>query len=354
MKNIKIVIIILSLFLTLSACKPIKNVDDKGEEIEEHFIEVEKIEKIHNMEISDWLNDETVVISKENNSVDKMELLELSEYYPRSLYLYNINTKESKLLKEERNLFLGGATFSEDKNHLLYYEYALGDPAYYVMNIDTLDSFGVRGDNIGGAISARWDGNQVIGVTYSNKIYEASSTGEIIIIEDINEEGLYIARKVNDNIYYNTYIDENLIMINQDTKESIDLNIKHVYDLIPSPDGNKMLVLQNNGTKSTMIICDTDGSNQKTIAEGEEIEGVSWSPDNQMVAYNLQSTVNNTTVNDLYIYDVLAAESTQLETDIQNVVSSSWSPTGDKLVYVEWDGEQYTSSVVYLKLPLKK
>lgn len=49
--------------------------------------------------ITDWLNENTVIVSKENTSLDKMSLLEFSDYYPRSLYLYNIDTKEYQLLK---------------------------------------------------------------------------------------------------------------------------------------------------------------------------------------------------------------------------------------------------------------
>ena len=349
--KVSLILLILCLIITLTACKPEDpiNIDD-GNESKKSAVKVEKIEKMDNMEVSDWLNEETVVVSKENDSLDKMELLELSDYYPRSLYLYNLNTKEYKLLKEEKNLFLGGATFSKDKNHLLYSEYSLGDPAYYVMNMDTLDSFGISGDNIGGAISARWDGNQVIGVSYTNRMYEANPTGEISIIDDVDEEGIYVTRKIKENVYYNTFFDEKLIMYNQSTKEKIDLNIESVYDLIPSTDGNKMLVLQNSDNLSNMVLCDTDGSNQKIIAAGEGIYAVSWSPDQRLIAYNLKTTIDNKDINNFYIYDMINDEYIKIEGNIQDTATiSSWSPSGDKMVYVKTNGEKYDSSVVYLQ-----
>ncbi|MCQ4923337.1 hypothetical protein NE686_09590 [Tissierella carlieri] len=105
-------------------------------------------------------------------------------------------------------------------------------------------------------------------------------------------------------------------MLIQATKEKIKLNIKFVYDVIPSPDENKILVLQGNGIKNTLILCDIDGSNQKIIAEGIEIGGVSWPPDQRMIAYNLKGTVNNIMVNGLNIYDMLTGESTQIAVDI--------------------------------------
>ena len=346
-----LILLVLCLIITLSACKPKEpiTIDDRRE-IKKSAVKVEKIEKMDNMEISDWLNEETVVVSKENDSLDKMELLEVSDYYPRSLYLYNFNTKGYKLLREGKNMFLGGATFSEDKKYLLYSEYSLGDPAYYVMNMDTLDSFGISGDNIGGAISARWNGNQVIGGSYTDRIYEVNPTGEISIIEDIDEEGIYVAEKIKGNIYYNTLFDEKLIMYNQATKEKTDLNIESVYDLIPSTDGNRMLLLQNSDNLSNMVLCDIDGSNQKIIAAGEKIYAVSWSPDQRLIAYNLKTTIDNKDINNFYIYDMLNDEYIELEGNIQGAATTSaWSPLGDKMVYVETNGEKYDSSVVYLK-----
>ena len=346
-----LILLVLCLIITLSACKPKEpiTIDDRRE-IKKSAVKVEKIEKMDNMEISDWLYEETVVVSKENDSLDKMELLEVSDYYPRSLYLYNFNTKEYKLLREGKNMFLGGATFSEDKKYLLYSEYSLGDPAYYVMNMDTLDSFGISGDNIGGAISARWNGNQVIGGSYTDRIYEVNPTGEISIIEDIDEEGIYVAEKIKGNIYYNTLFDEKLIMYNQATKEKTDLNIESVYDLIPSTDGDRMLLLQNSDNLSNMVLCDIDGSNQKIIAAGEKIYAVSWSPDQRLIAYNLKTTIDNKDINNFYIYDMLNDEYIELEGNIQGAATTSaWSPLGDKMVYVETNGEKYDSSVVYLK-----
>ncbi len=365
-KTIKI-LLIATLILTLNACgkkteegreiikepgSTITIIEDDGKEPAEPVVSVEKIEQVENGEISDWLDDETAVVSKENDTLDKMSLLELSEHYPRSLYLYNINTKEYELLKEREDVFLGEAALSADKKYLLYSEYTLGDPIYYVMDLETREALGILGDNVGGALSARWSGNEVFGAAYYNGAYTATVTGEISVIEDLNEEGLFIVRKIQDNIYYNTNYDETLFRFNTVTKEKTNLNLERVYDVIPAPDGNKMLVLQRNETKNTLILCDTDGGNQKIIAEGTELGGVSWSPDQRMVAYHRKGTDNNTTVNGLYIYDMLTAESSQIAVNIQNA-TTSWSPSSEKLAYAEWNGEQYNSSIVYLKYSLQ-
>ncbi|WP_169083931.1 TolB family protein [Paenibacillus sp. PL91] len=329
-------------------------IDDAGKEAGEPAVSVEKMERYENVEMTDWLDEETVIVSKENTSLDKMKLEELSDSYPRSLYLYNLNTKQYELLKEQDHVFLGGASLSSDKKNLLYHEFELGDPVYYVLNLDTLDSFGIIGNPIGGAASAKWaDDQTIIGAAYSGGAYTASTTGSIAPIADLNEEALFIVEKMKDKVYYNTNSDESLKMLNLATKEKASLNIDHVYGIAPSPDGNQMLVLQSNGSKSVLILCDADGGNRNTIAEGTELGGVSWSPDQRMIAFSEKADVNGMTVKGLYLYDMLTGKSTQLAVDIENAVTS-WSPSGKTLVYTEWNGNQYNSNIVHLKYSLQK
>lgn len=331
--------------------KSITVIDDTGKDISKPMITVEQIDKYENMEISDWLDEDTVIVSKENELLDKISLLELSEFYPRSLYLYNLKSKEFKLLKEQKETFLGGATLSPDKKHLIYYENTLGDPAFYVMNMDTLDSFMLSGDKIGGAMSADWaDNNTIVGTSYGGA-YLASTTGEITILEDLKDESFYFLKKINDTIYYTNQSDNTLRMYHLSTKEIANLELSQVYDIIPSPDLKQMLILQANEAKTSLILCDLYGGNQTVIAEGAEINGVSWSPDQRMIAYNLKADSNNSSVNRLNIYDSLTGESTQIAVDLANIVTN-WNPAGDKLVYTEMNDMRYNSSIVSLKLSI--
>ena len=362
-------VLLVALLLIITACnkekdndrltikepgKTITVIDDNGKEVGEPDITVVKIDRYDNIAITDWLNENTVIVSKENNLLDKMKLLELSDSYPRSLYLYNIDTKEHQLLKEQENVHLGGATLSPDRKNLLYYEYTLGDPAFYVMNMDTLNTFGIRGDNIAGAMSAKWaDSEGVIGAAYSGGAYLASTAGKISVIAEIKSEFLFIVEKIKENLYYNTNSDESLWRLDLFTKEKVNLKLRNVYGVLSSPDGNQMLILQSNGAKKTLTLCDTDGDNRRIIAEGAELDGVSWSPDQRMIAYNLKADVSSRSVNGLYIYDMLTGESTQIAVDIQ-YLSTSWSPSSEKLVYTEWNGTKYKSSIVYLKYSLSK
>ncbi|CAM4208236.1 TolB protein [Paenibacillus endophyticus] len=329
-------------------------IEDDGKETGEPDVSVEKIEPFENVAFTDWIDEETVIVSKENTSLDKMKLEELSDSYPKSLYRYNLKTKQYELIKEQENAFLGDATLSSDKKHLLYQLFDLGDPVYHVLNLETLDSFAISGGTIGGAVSAKWaDGKTIIGAAYSGGAYTASTSGSIAPLAGLDEEALVIVEKINDKIYYTTQTDESLMVLNLTTKEKRSLGMDHVYRVVSSPDGNQLLVLQTNGTKSKLILSDADGKNQETIAEGTELGGVSWSLDQRMIAYSEKADVNGTTIKGLYVYDMLTGKSTSLAVDVDNAVTA-WSPSGKALLYTEWDGKQTNSNIVHLKYSIQK
>ncbi|ABR48073.1 hypothetical protein Amet_1909 [Alkaliphilus metalliredigens QYMF] len=355
MKKIKVLksIFLILLLLTLIACgaqrdgneviqEPVENENEieNTDKDDEPLVSVERIESYENMEISDWLDENTVIVSKENDSLEKMRLEELSDLYPRSLYSYNINTNEYKLVKEQENIFLGGAVLSGDNKHLLYYGNSLGDPIYYVMNLDTLEAF-----NIAGAYSANWaDNGVVVGGSYRGGAYSASTSGEISPLGDFENESLFIVRKINDRVYYNTNSDTSLMVLDLISKQSNSLNIDNVYDVLPSPEGEQLLVLQIKDSRKNLILCDSDGGNIQILAEGEEIGGVSWSLDQRMIAYSIKDTLGE----GIYVYDLLENKEIKIVSDVESSIIH-WSPSGEKLVYLEYSEVDHKSSVVYMK-----
>lgn len=364
MKNSKFIssILVAALVITFTGCgksednskvtikEPGKSITviDNGTKEETPAVTVDKIDRYENINITDWLDKETVIVSKDNESLGKLSLAELSDSYPKSLYLYNLTTKEYKLLKEQKDTNLSGGVLSADKKHLLYTEYTLGDPVFFVMNMDTLKTFVLQNESIAGAMSAKWTDNEVIGAAYIGGAYTATASGEISVVKGLEEESLFLVDRINDKIYYNTSSDETLKVYNTATKEKSSLELKSVSDIIPSPDKNQMLVVQYNGSKQSLLLSDTDGSNQKTITEGTELGGVSWSPDQRLIAYNLQADVNGSSAKGLYVYDVLTGTSTQIAVDTENAVTA-FGPTGKELFISEYNGTQWNSSIIYLK-----
>nr|WP_106781341.1 PD40 domain-containing protein [Lysinibacillus timonensis] len=367
MDKLKLLKIATPLFvlLTLAACsmgqeedrtviqdpgESINDTEDKITETNVPSISIEKVDKFEGMEITDWFDEQTVVLAKENEEFGKMSLLENSEYYPRSIYLYNLDTKEYKTVKAQKDMFLGGATLSPDKKHLLYYEYSFGDVAHYLMSMDNMGQ-PVAEDNLGIAYTAEWADNQhVIGASYAGGAYMADTDRNITQIAELEEEQLFTVQKIQDKIYYITTNTPTfqLHMLDLVTKEKRDLNVENVDGITFSPDGKQILISQ--GTESTrrLLLADAEGNILKTIAEGSEITGDSWSPNQQRIAYQLKSVINGEDSSGLYVYDVLTGESTQLAADVRNA-HIIWSPSGDKIAVTELDGLTYNSSVIYLR-----
>ena len=354
--------IMAALVLTMTGCEknrnkitvqePEKNItiiDESKQEESEPEILVDKIERLGQISISDWFDEDTVIVSKDNELLDKMSLSELSDQYPKSLYFLDINSKEYQLVKEQKDVLLGGAVFSRDKNYLIYDEYVLGDPAYFIMNMENHESIGLMGEPIGGAKSAHWADNEtVIGAAYSGGVYLADRTGNMRLIDELKDEGIYLVEKLGDTIYYNTQSDFTLMKLNLVTKEKTSLNLEQVFQILPSPDKKQMIILQNNGSTGSMIIYSPEHDKKITIVDSAELYGVSWSPDQRMIAYCMKEDKNNSTVSSLYVYDILTGKTVKVAENAEST-GTNWSPSGKKLSYTEWDGEQYTSSIIYLK-----
>ncbi|MCM3625798.1 hypothetical protein M3194_00290 [Paenibacillus glycanilyticus] len=329
-------------------------IDDANNQAGEPGVSVKNMVHLDHAEVMDWVDENTIVVSKENESLDKMSLAELADSYPRSLYLYDLDTRQYTLLKQKENTHLGSAVLSPDKKHLIYSEYSLGDPIYSVMNMDTLDTFRLTGESNGGAVSAKWaDSETIIGTAYNGGAYTATVDGKITGVDKLDETGLYIVEKVGDTLYYNTQYDASLKALNLVSLEQKSLNLDNVIRALPSPDGRQMLVLQASGSRTTLLLCDINGNIVRTIAKGTELNGISWSQDQRMIAYGMKADVSGATVKGLYLYDMLSDKSTRIAVDVEPV-TTAWSPSGEKLVYTEWNSKPYRSGIVEINYSLQR
>lgn len=317
-------------------------------------VSVEKIDQYEGMEITDWLDEQTVVLAKENRDLGKMSLEENAESYPRSLYLYRLDTKEYKTVEARKNMFFGGAVLSPDKKHLMYYEYSIGDTAYYLISMDPEKQSAAAEGSLGIAYTAEWaDAQNVIGVSYAGGAYMADTDGKITPIAGLKEEQLFTVQKVQDKIFYSTAEiadspSSRLYMLNPATGEKRDLKVENADGIIPSPDGKQILISQGSESGKRLLLADAEGKILKTVAEGTDLTGVSWSPDGWMIAYRLESADNGTTGSGLYLYEASTGKSARIAAEME-AVKTSWSPSGKKIAVAEPDGKGYNSSIIYLK-----
>lgn len=367
MRNVKVIntVLIVTALLTLTACnsesgtnrqvikepgKTITVIDNENVGTDQSEDLVEKIEHYEGIAISDWQDEETVVISKENTDMDKMSLAELSEDYPKSLYLYNLNTREAKLLYGVENTFLVDAKLSPDKKNLLYYQGGLGDGTYAVLDMNTLNEFSIMGDASGVAYTAHWaDNENVMGASYNGGVYVADIRGNLSIVDELRGEAVSNVIKMQDHIMYTTNTGPNLYLMNLVNKQIKDLGEKRVYRMKLSPDQEQVLLFKEKGPElMELVIADAEGNDLKTIAQGAYNGDAAWSPDQSKIAYNIKSADNSNTNDELYIYDLQTGKSTQIAVNLP-ISSISWSPSGQQIALSDTSGSEPKSSIIHLK-----
>ncbi|MDD4112013.1 MAG: hypothetical protein PHC56_03150, partial [Herbinix sp.] len=263
-----------------------------------------------------------------------------------------IETKEITPLKVRENMFLGGAKLSPDKKHLLYYEYSIGDIAFFVMSMnEDGKEKDIKDEVLRLAMTAKWtDENEIIGISYAGGAYTADTSLNDTPIVSLEDEQLYTFEKKNNKIYYIT-LDENFDMYILDLNTNVKkkMKIQNVDEIIPSPDGNQILIYQSTETGEKLHVADSEGNILRTIAEGEEITRASWSPDQMMIAYQLGTIVNGVNSRDIYIYDVLAGESTRIAVNY-SLAEMVWSPSGDRIAVSQLnDIGFFNPSIFYLR-----
>lgn len=244
-------------------------------------------------------------------------------------------------------MYLGGAILSPDKKHLLYTRFTVGDEAYYVMNLEDRGQSSEKDYHIN-AWSAEWiDEQNIIGSSYAGGAYIADTRGNLTPIAELQEEQLYTAHKTQEKIYYITAVGQ-LYMLDLITKEKKNLQLQNVSEIGFSPDGKQLLVTQVIESKTSLISADVYGTIQKTITEGSDVTGATWSPDQQIIAYQLISDSNGVDSSGIYLYEVSTGKTIQIT---RNAVSAEirWSPSGKKISISEFDGKNSSSSIIYLK-----
>ena len=367
MKKIMIFALALVILSTLTACskqqednktvikepdKSITVIDKEEDQYEEPSISVDRIIKPLNvLEITDWLDEQNIVVVMENKDLEKMSLLEKADRYSRGIYLYNIETMEAEPIIIRKNMFLGGAKLSPNKKYLLYHEYSIGDSAFYVMSMNEKNQEkDIKDGALGLAITAKWtEDNEIIGVSYAGGAYTTDDNWNLAPAYDLQDEQLYTVIKGKNKICYITVAENlDLHVLDLETNEKMMLDLKNVDGVIPSPDGEQLLLTQSTETDRRLYVADMYGNILRTIAEGIDITGVTWSPDQSMIAYQSESLVNGVNSKDLYIYDVLAGESKKIADNI-SASEIVWSPSGDKIAVSQYSDTGHNNlSIIYL------
>ncbi|GIO37107.1 hypothetical protein J41TS12_19680 [Paenibacillus antibioticophila] len=324
------------------------SLEEENNQSDRTGVSAELIQRYEGVELADWVDEHTLIAAKENDSLEPLELEELAGTYPKSLYLLDLDTEQFQLLKEQEGANLGEARLSPDKQHLLYSEYTLGDPAYHVIDLKTKESFAIETEGGHAAMSAHWgDDGTIVGASYRGGAYSSTVQGRATGIDGLTEGPVVIVRKWKGTLFYSTGDNPALVMLDTaNGGQAGSTQLEQVQDVLFRREGQELLVVQylNDGNMMRMGLAGRNGENYRKLAEGTEISGVSISPDQTLVAYQLTES-DDPSSKGIYLLDLDTGESVKVGDNIE-YATTSWSPSGDKLAYSSWDGEQRNSTIV--------
>ncbi len=309
---------------------------------------LKKINNIKGVRAFEWIDENTILISKENTGYPKI-FTEGGMVYPQNLYSYDLKTNETKLILGSENS-MGNAVLSPDKKHVFYKE-GIENLTGFILNLETKQKFQITEKDSIYPTEGQWvDNDKVIfSALPQGKIYMADTKGKVTQIADA--KGLATNTiKVKNDLYYS--VGEKLYKQAVDSKERKLLR-EDVALLIPSPERTEFALVKHNAeTKRTLTLSDLEGKETKTLAEGTQIMGTSWSSDSSKLAYTVASKSNGEA--GLFVVDVKSGKVVQLAVDIQYISDSvKWSPSGKRLLASNFIMENGKNSVVSYIIDLK-
>jgi Tol biopolymer transport system component len=297
-----------------------KIVAKKYDQISTNYGAMKKVEVYENINALEWLNDHQIIEKRQ-----------------RGLYLFDLQTKETKLLYEDPTISLPIdptisplAAMSPDKKHL-FFQSIDGRSDYYILNLATKKITKIDSDYLFRK-TPNWVENKSL-------IY-ANSLGEILLIQlngkvtKINhklsdsgeEEAWYQIAKAGDQFFY-VKNGTSLWVWNQRTNKTKQL-MENANEFIVSPDKKQLAVVTSNYTlkedNESLILMDLFGQVQSTIATGQEIRNVVWSDDANKLAYNILKTKQ---LPKLYVMDQKNSRATLLAINLHGD-SIAWNPAG--------------------------
>ena len=267
------------------------------------------------------------IMDENGDSVKQVAFMNLGCYSPKfspdgkriifvaktelSDFLYMVNLEDSSTFRFP--VFIDGGSdpvFSPDGNYLMYRSEKEEDNAIYITDLSSSESYSVSDGSMSMFAEFSPDGNRIL---YSSSM-EQNFDLVILDLTDTTDKAQKTIISTKDAELQGTF----------------------------SPDGMHIAFSSFNiNYKGTLKICDSKGSNCKSVTSGGSAYNPKFSPDGTHLAFVWDKTGNF----ELYICDVNGSGIKQLTSKKENTIEYDWSGDGSKIVY-ESIGEGVSSITV--------
>ncbi|MGR6338975.1 TolB family protein [Priestia megaterium] len=355
MKRYRLMICIASTFLILTSCgqeeshretveKPDKKITVLDQVDKDGKIEVKDVQDINGVRAFQFLNENTMIVSKENKQFRSHDFGP-KEVYAQNLATYNLKNKSTFVL-HPNNEIQHAAKLSPNGEYL-FYKVAKGeDPFGYIMNLQTKKTVKIKNVLLYPSSGEWLNNSEVMFITMEGKLSKANVKGEVEPLLHRDDRILDAVKGIG-GIYYIGVNNQLFFLHNEQTDpEKIRDN---VVSIIPSPNGKQLaLVQQKDAQTRTLSITDLKGSEAFQLALSTQIFGVSWSPDGSKLAYNFISEKEGD--KGIFIADGLTGDVTHLNVNLDYAADQlDWSQSGNKLVASSFTQNQVHTYVIFLK-----
>lgn len=292
-----------------------------------------KIDRYEGIKGEGWLSDDSILVTQENPEIAPIQVFDQMSRV-RNLYAYDLKTGEEKGMAE-KTAYIWAPIVSPDGKHIFYEKFEAGQ---YTGILATLEGAAVasvpvdaeHGLNLSFR-QAEWVNNEEVLVPSSdNGVCLINVNSDVTKVSNIGLMQTGHASKVGNTIYY-VSTDRSLVAYDIPSKRSSVVK-SNVLEFELSPDKNLFAIQKRvSDSKTALVLTDLSGKETVTLTEGNQVFGISWSPDQSKLACLVTSS--DESKNGLHIFDVMSHEDLYISRDFLNTDSGLfWSPSGNKLL----------------------
>ncbi|TFE27891.1 PD40 domain-containing protein [Cohnella luojiensis] len=281
----------------------------------------------------DWLDEEEIIVDKENRDFGTPEKADGLDWYPHNIYVQSLESGvQTPLL--QANEHQGYAQVNPDRTQIFYKTFFLQSntgkgylydiPSRKAQSFTDIDAMDVQ--------NGRWvDNESVVYATIDGKIYLASmgSSAPRLLLDSQIPFVTNLAY-MNGRLYYSS-LKGSLYVKESEEKPQI-LPISNVVWMVPSPDEQRLAIVRRiKSGDMELLITDLKGETLFAIAQDSQIFGTAWSPDGNKLAY--AGITSNGTARGIYVSNSSTGLSAPLTVDVKFIADPlRWSPTGTRLM----------------------